>query len=404
VQDTLIPESDPKSRTDRNKILFYTDSREFGGHDVATLRILSGLLDSGYQIDFVFRKKNQRLLERLEAMQRAAPGLQLRGLSVPPLKYPDLAGFLYRRYLAGLKAIVSEVAPDAVFVSQGNVGISWAGLRAAHELKVGCVSYVPMARSRLLLSGFKGRLRQLLSRHVVDWPDRWLTCTQAQRQYLQEAGARQPIDILPNPIAIPALSSQKAARAANQIPADALVIGMAGRFNNAQKGCDLLVEALLSAVPGSRLRETWVLFIGDGEEREKIHASLANAGWGGRLRFTGWTDTPWEHFAALDLLVMPSRYEGQPLTMQEALLCGVPVCGTRVEGLADYLPRDWLCQRENVRELREKMESMLGKPDQLKAQLPALKRRIESENSLRSVTRRVEAALEAIGTKPDISS
>ena len=391
----MIPESDPEPRTGRIKILFYTDSREFGGHDVATLRILNGLLDSGYQIHFVFRAKNQRLLEHLEAMQRAAPGLQLRGLSVPPLKYPDLAGFLYRRYLASLKAIISEVSPDIVFVSQGNPGISWAGLRAAHELKISCVSYVPMAQSRQLLPGFKGRLRQLLGRHVVDWPDRWLTCTLAQKQYLREAGARQPIDILPNPIAIPAFSSREAARAANQIPADALVIGMAGRLNNAQKGCDLLVEALLSAGPESRLRQSWVLFIGDGEEREKIHVSLAGAGWSGQLRFTGWTETPWEHYAALDLLVMPSRYEGQPLAMQEALLCGVPVCGTQVEGLADYLPRDWLCQRENVGALREKMESMLDKTDQLKAELAALKRRIEWENSLRSVTRRVEEALEA---------
>lgn len=381
------------------KILYYTDARHFGGHEVASLHALKWMLFSGARVCFVSREQNHQLSDCLCELKRQHPSLDTIHLTVPRLKYPDLSGLLYRQYLGRLRARFKEAAPDLVFVSQGNLAISWAGLYTARELNIPCLSYIPMAQPLSELLGGKARFRGAFSRQVIHWPNAWLTSTGAQEKRLRQAGARQPIDILPNPILMPPARSREHARAANQVPSDVRLIGMAGRLNNRQKGCDLFVEALSMASPESPLKTAWLLFIGDGEARETMQKTLEKAGWAGRMRFTGWTDAPWEHYAALDLLVMPSRFEGQPLAMQEALLCHVPVCGTRVEGLADYLPEEWLSPPGDASKLRDRLETMLLNIDKQGARLAAATERVRVENNLSTFGLRLESAFEALASR-----
>jgi glycosyltransferase involved in cell wall biosynthesis len=375
------------------KLVFYTDARHFGGHEVASLRALLSMLQSGAHAFALFRHCNSLLREQLHALQRNYPNLQIHPLSMPSLKYPALGFLLYNNYLRQIQRLFNALSPDLIFISQGNLINSWAGAKVARKLDLPCVSYIPMAQPLRMLLGTKGWIRGLLGRQVVHWPSQWLTGTKRQVEYLRTAGARQPIDILPNPIILPHHRSREQARKANQIPADVLVIGMVGRLNNRQKGCDLFIKALLGAAPESRLRTAWLLFIGDGEERATLLEKLSNAGWYGRVRCTGWTNEPWNHYAALDLLVMPSRFEGQPLAMQEALFCNVPVCGSRIDGLQGYLPDEWLCPPNNCTELRKKMETMLGSLDNCKITLDILREHIETENGIEIVTDRLSAAI-----------
>jgi len=222
------------------KILYYTDARHFGGHEVASLRALEWMLLSGARVCFISRSTNHALNGRLLELKERHSSLETLRIGVPPLKYPDLAPWLYRKFLRRLRSSFEEAAPDWVFVSQGNPVISWAGLYVARALKIPCLSYIPMAQPLPELLGVKGYPRAVFSRQIIRWPDAWLTCTNAQKKQLRRAGAIQPIEILPNPISIPCLRGREQARAANRIPPDAKVIGMAGRLNNRQKGCDLL--------------------------------------------------------------------------------------------------------------------------------------------------------------------
>lgn len=106
------------------------------------------------------------------------------------------------------------------------------------------------------------------------------------------------------------------------------VIGTVGRLHR-QKGFDILLRAL-AALPGANL-----VIVGDGPDRLELEALAAELGVAPRVRFEGWSDRPRDHLTAFDIFALPSRFEGFPLAILEAMLAGLPVVATRVGSVAE---------------------------------------------------------------------
>jgi len=106
-------------------------------------------------------------------------------------------------------------------------------------------------------------------------------------------------------------------------PHDGVVLAAVGRLD-AQKGFDVLLDAL-PAVPDVRL-----VVVGDGHLRADLEKRAAELGLAARVTFTGWSEDVRGHLADADALVLPSRSEGFPLTVVEAMLAGLPVVATAV--------------------------------------------------------------------------
>lgn len=100
-------------------------------------------------------------------------------------------------------------------------------------------------------------------------------------------------------------------------------------------------EDLLAAV--SRIHreipDLTVLLVGDGTRRGHLQALTQESGLEQVVRFLGTRRDIPEILQALDVFVMPSRWEGIPLTLLEAMGCGLPVISTRV-GRAPEIIRD----------------------------------------------------------------
>ncbi len=86
-----------------------------------------------------------------------------------------------------------------------------------------------------------------------------------------------------------------------------------------QKGYDRLLEALKDFKPPYKWK---LIFLGDGEERENL---VGKYGLENNIEFLGNVSTPWSIIAAADFLLLPSRWEGMPNVVLEALASGTRV-------------------------------------------------------------------------------
>ncbi|HEY8106836.1 MAG TPA: glycosyltransferase [Gemmatimonadales bacterium] len=110
------------------------------------------------------------------------------------------------------------------------------------------------------------------------------------------------------------------------------VVGTVGRLAD-QKALHVLLEAtprLLADDPGTR-----VLIVGDGPRRPALERQARRLGVDGAVVFAGYQTDVVPAYAAMDVFVLPSRYEGFGIVFLEAMALGVPVVGTRVVGSED---------------------------------------------------------------------
>jgi glycosyltransferase involved in cell wall biosynthesis len=113
-----------------------------------------------------------------------------------------------------------------------------------------------------------------------------------------------------------------------------LRLACVARLDPNAKGQDLLLEAL--ADPVWRERDWRLELYGEGGMKQTLRALAERLGLSHRVGFAGHRSVR-EIWATNHVLVMPSRHEGMPLAMVEALLCARPVLATDVAGHADII-------------------------------------------------------------------
>lgn len=108
------------------------------------------------------------------------------------------------------------------------------------------------------------------------------------------------------------------------------LIGAVGRLEP-QKGFDVLIRAL-PAVDGATL-----VLIGDGTERERLQELALRVGVAERVEWVGWSDDPRSYLNSFDVFALPSRFEGFPLAVLEALLARRAVVATNVGSVSEAI-------------------------------------------------------------------
>jgi glycosyltransferase involved in cell wall biosynthesis len=112
------------------------------------------------------------------------------------------------------------------------------------------------------------------------------------------------------------------------------VIGTVGRIA-AQKALHILLTAtpsLLKEEPDTR-----VLIVGEGPLRQTLEKKARSIGVSHAVTFAGYHSDPVPLYRAMDVFVLPSRYEGFGIALIEAMALGVPVIATRIVGVVDVV-------------------------------------------------------------------
>ncbi len=102
-----------------------------------------------------------------------------------------------------------------------------------------------------------------------------------------------------------------------------------------QKGVDWLLSfsrRWLDQLPHHDL-----LLVGDGPQRQSLQQMAVSLGIDARVHFTGWRPDVPQILAASALLVLPSRWEGMPNVMLEAMATALPIVAVRTQGVEELL-------------------------------------------------------------------
>ncbi|MFN5833407.1 MAG: glycosyltransferase [Akkermansiaceae bacterium] len=319
-------------------LLFYDDSPVFGGHEVMALAGLEAVLASSRDsVLFLTSEANGKLLSRLQELAQRHPHLKIETVAWHSTKLEAARNLLQPSRHHRLAERFRQLAPDLVVAIQGNIEHSSLALHAARRAGIRCLSYIPVPHTNREMGAKLGTVRDLFCGHLFQLPDAFITITDEMARKLRQRGATCAVKIVYNGIDVERFhpGDQTEARKLLGLPAGKILLGVVGRIEFRQKQQHKLVEAVASD-PGLAAA-CHLVFAGDGPDSGILHELLEKHNILGTI--LTWCD-PAPLYRSLDALVIPSRYEGLPLVMLEALATGTSVFGSDRDGMKDLLPAD----------------------------------------------------------------
>ena len=95
---------------------------------------------------------------------------------------------------------------------------------------------------------------------------------------------------------------------------------------------------LANQLKQSGIQFMWYI-IGDGPQRLELEKKSREMGLDGQVHFLGHLKNPYPVMARCNTLVLLSKYEGTPVTIDEAMVLGVGIIAPRVGGIEEQTER-----------------------------------------------------------------
>ncbi len=217
-------------------------------------------------------------------------------------------------------------------------------------------------------------------RRVYDAFDCLVTNSPAIEAFLREIGVTTRIEYIPNgvnlarfqPVDSTSLEQERAAiRASLGIPPDHRVIATVGAVMP-RKGSDLAVEAWQQTL--QHHPNTHLLFIGPRSDQydpklagfsRRITHLVSSSSAPAQVHFSGVVDDVESLLRASDVFVLPTKREGTPNSVLEAMATGLPVVVTRYMGLSDAIGNPgehYQLVERNAQALGDAISALLSDP------------------------------------------
>jgi glycosyltransferase involved in cell wall biosynthesis len=378
VNEDTSSGSQSRPRGERRRILFVVTKMSQGGAMVLPIQIAAGLRDRGHDAEVWYLYKHSPAYEDQPGVRVLLPW-EAKGII-------DYLRAFWRLYVS-----MRRHRPDIVHgvVSLGNVfGLLSAALigcrtRVASQHNPAS-TYNPIMRGLDLIFGTLGiytsniAVSRTVGASFDGYPERY----------------RRRLHVIPNGVAGLRSNTTKAeARKHFGLPEQATILGSVGRLSE-QKNQDFLFPVI------ERLPEVHLVLAGNGESRAAFSQQLERTGLSQRVRLLGSVearDIP-RFLAAIDLFVLPSRYEGMPLALLEAMQAGLPIVASDIPSVREVMdtpdqdPTGLCLPIESDQVWAEAIHNLLNDDTQLRQFSEAARRRGE-EFSLDRMVDRYETCL-----------
>ena len=259
-----------------------------------------------------------------------AQELRVRGVKVVSL---DGTGKLDIRVLLRLLKLLRTERPDVV-----QAFLFWANVAARvcrHILRT-----FPVISSYHDEIVTEGKVVRFLDRFTLKWTDAIVCCSQAVSRSVVAhiGGAVDQHTIIPFGVDINRFASATAlGRQELGLQRDGIVLGTVCRLVEPKKGLRVLLEALAQLKGDERIPLFQLLLVGDGPARSMLEYLRDHLGLSRQVVFTGLRRDLPRIFSAVDVFVLPSRYEGFGIAILEAMAAGKPVIATTVGGIPEFV-------------------------------------------------------------------
>lgn len=315
-----------------------------------------GLAEAGVEVHLCAAAERQTSF-RAELERLAGLGIGVHELPMVRSIRPGVD----RRHYRELCGLIRRIRPDVVHTHSSKAGV--LGRLAAIRTRTRARVHTPHTFSFLFEAEFSAAKRRLFRTIETTLAKRTgvtLAVGAGEAKTFREYGVvpSDRIRVVRNGIdPRPFEEARATPRSEIGVPEGVPLALVAGLLHVA-KGQDLALRALTDP----RLAEVHLVLAGPGERRAELEALAEELGIAGRTHFLGHRDDVPGLLGACDWLVLPSRWEGLPYIVLEAMAARRPVVATRVDGALELLEGDvggTLCEVESVGSLAEGMVRMI---------------------------------------------
>lgn len=133
---------------------------------------------------------------------------------------------------------------------------------------------------------------------------------------------------------------------------DKFIIGSIGRLDY-QKNYEFLIKIFPEILKINQ--NTICLIIGDGPEKQKLENLICKLNLQEKIFLLGEIKDASVYLKGFDLFILPSRYEGLPITLIETLFAKIPALATNVGGNKEIIGKDFVYEFNNNVEFLNKL-------------------------------------------------
>ncbi len=277
------------------------------------------------------------------------------------------------RHVIALRRLMKWLKPDIVHTHSSKAGV--LGRVAARLTGVPFSVHTPHTMAFLFEQMFSPRKRRIfyaIERQLSRKTDRVIAVSESEARTFSSSGVvdAAKIRVVPNGID-PGPFEGLSALPLEQLGLNPeLVTWAVVGLLNVAKGQDLALEALAAA--GNE--QVQLLLAGHGELQAELEAKARALGVEQRVAFLGFRSDVPQLLAASDGLLLPSRWEGMPYIVLEAMAAGLPVLATPVDGALDLvLPGEtgWLTEQVSAQALADTLRRASALSPEARAELGA---------------------------------
>ena len=211
---------------------------------------------------------------------------------------------------------------------------------------------IPTVFTHTLLREFssnplRGALQRFDRRFPINMFDLVVVSSRAMARQLEDIGVSSPIEVVPNGVDLerfrPIDSEADKAKLRQKLGlGSSWEIVLAVGPISPRKGVDVLIKAMSKVCRENP--DVHLVLVGPRQDlnleilagfRQKIQRTINGADLQDRVHFTGPVNNVKDYMQAADLMVFPSRREGMPNVVLEAMACGIPVIMTPFIGLPE---------------------------------------------------------------------